>query len=57
MDDRLKEVLELLAKKAEAGEFTEAESLKLLREINISYEVLNKFLEEIRIEQLKAKLK
>lgn len=57
MDTKPNEVLEQLVKKLESGELTEAEELALLKEINFSYDVVNKFLEELKIEQLKAEIK
>lgn len=50
------EALEQLLKKLEAGEMTEAEELQLLREINFSYDVINKFLEELKIAKLKSEI-
>lgn len=57
MDTKQNEAIEQLIKKIEGGELTEAEELQVLKEINFSYDVLNKFLEEIKMEQLKANIK
>lgn len=48
--------LEALIAKAQNGELSEAEELQLLKDINFSYTVINKFLEELKIEQLKSEI-
>ncbi len=52
-----KEDLENLIEKINKGELSEQEELSLLKEINFSYDVLNKFLEEVKVEKLNIDLK
>jgi len=42
--------------KAENGELSETEQLELLRDISFSQDAIIKFLEELKIEQLKAEI-
>lgn len=51
------EVLEKLVKSLEKGDLSPSEELFLLKEINFSYDVLNKFLEELRAQQIESELK
>jgi hypothetical protein len=48
--------LQALMAKAENRELSEQEELQLLREIDFSYDVLIKFLEELKMEQLKSEI-
>lgn len=48
--------LEALIAKAQNGELTQEEEIQLLKEMNLSYDVLNKFLENLKIEQLKSEI-
>jgi hypothetical protein len=57
MDIKQKEEIEFLIKKVENGELSEEEELTLLKGLDFSYDVLNKFLEEIKIAKLSADLK
>jgi len=42
--------------KLQNGELSEAQEIELLKEISFSYDVLNKFLEELKMEQLKSEM-
>ncbi len=48
--------LEARIAKLQAGELNEAEEMELLKDIDFSYDVMNKFLELLKIEQLKSEL-
>ena len=52
-----KEDLDKLIEKINNGESSEQEELALLKELNFSYDVLNKFLEELKVAKLSADLK
>ncbi|WP_291122305.1 hypothetical protein [Flavobacterium sp. UBA6046] len=56
MDNTQTQAIDDLIKKLENGELTEEQELALLKELNFSYDVLNKFLEQVKIEQLKAEI-
>jgi Asp-tRNA(Asn)/Glu-tRNA(Gln) amidotransferase B subunit len=50
------EELEAMVAKLQNGELTEDEQVQLLKEMNMSTDAINKFLEETKIEQLKSEL-
>ena len=53
----IKEEIESLVKKMENGDLSEQEELAVLEELNSIYDIVNKVLEEIKVEQLSANLK
>ncbi len=57
METQQNEALEVLIKKLENGELTQEQELEFLKELNFSYDVLNKFLEELKIAKLSAEMK
>ena len=52
-----KETTELLIKRIENGEISEEEKLSILKELNFSYDVLNTFLDEIKVAKLTNDIK
>lgn len=57
MDTQQSEAIDQLIKKLENGELNEEQELELLKELNFSYDVMNKFLEELKIAKLSAEMK
>jgi hypothetical protein len=53
--EQQKAIDELVAK-LKNGELSQEQELALLKELNFSYDILNKFLEKIKMEQLKAEI-
>ena len=51
------EEVESLVKRIESGELSEDEELSLLRELDFSYDVMDKYLEEIKVVKLSEELK
>lgn len=51
-----REELDKLIEKINNGELSEQDELVFLKELNFSYDVLNKFLEELKVAKLSADL-